>query len=120
MFSALQSLFNTLSNAMRPWVVLAPWEAGIRIRLGRTVAVLQPGFNWKIPGVDRIYVQTTRLRISGLPTQTLTTADKRTLVIGGNVAYAIADIRRLYDTVHHAEDTIRCLASEAVAEVINS
>lgn len=119
MLSAIQSLFGALSNAIRPWIVLAPWEAGIRIRLGWHVEVLKPGFNWRIPGVDRINVQTTRLRISSLATQTLMTTDVKTLVIAGNVAYSIADIRRLYDSVHHAEDTIRSMASEALAEVVN-
>lgn len=119
MLNAIQALFRGLSDAFRPWLVLAPWEAGIRIRMGKRVAVLQPGFNWRIPGIDRISVQTTRMRVSQLPTQTMTTHDNRTLVLGANVAYSIRDIRRLYDSLHHAEDTIRCLASEAIAETIN-
>ena len=101
--------------------MLAPWEQGLRIRLGKNVVRLQPGFNWVIPGIDRVSVQTTRLRVCTLQVQnTLSTRDKRTLVLAANVGYAIADILRLYDTLHHAEDTIKAIVAEAIAEAVRS
>lgn len=118
MITTLQAIFRALTDAVTPWIVLAPWEAGVRLRLGKHVTVLTPGFNWRIPGIDRISVQTTRLRVAAMPLQTLSTRDGRTLIVGGNVSYSIEKILLLYDSLHHPEDTIRAIAQEVVSEVV--
>lgn len=120
MISALQGFLRAVTAVVTPWIVLAPWESGLRIRLGKNVVLLRPGFNWVIPGIDRVCVQTNRLRVSMMQMQTMSTRDGRTLILSANISYAIEDIRRLYDSLHHAEDTIKSIAAEAVAEAVLS
>jgi hypothetical protein len=39
-------------------------------------------------------------------------------VVGATLGYAIADIRRLYERVHHAEDTVQQIAASALARYV--
>lgn len=120
MMPFLQELVRVVSSIVTPWVVLAPWESGIRIRIGRRVHKLEPGFNWVLPVIDRISVQTTRLRVCQLQMQTLSTRDGRTLMLCATVGYAIHDIVTLYDTLHHAEDTIKNVVADAIAQAVRN
>lgn len=118
MLSTIQTFLQGLINSALPWIVLAPWEAGIRLRLGKHVHVLRPGFNLRIPGIDRVSVQTTRLRVAAMPSQTLSTRDGKNVFIGCNIGYAIANIRKLYDSLYHAEDTIRAIAQQIISDIV--
>lgn len=102
------------------WVIVVPWEAGVRVRFGRWVRVLGPGPHLRLPFVDRVFVQSTRLRYTDLPVQTITTLDGSTVTVSGTVGFLVSDIRILYETLHHASDTIMNLAMAAVAESVRS
>lgn len=112
--NALSQILSGFRSALQWWVVLAPWEAGLRVRRGKSVTVLGAGIHLRIPFLDRFFVQSTRYRITDLPIQTLTTRDGVTVTLKGQVAYRIADIERLYDTIHSAEATI---ASVVLSEI---
>lgn len=103
-----------------PWVMVSPWEAALRVRCGRHVAKLSPGFYWRLPLFDVIYKQQTRLRTSVVCTQTLSTRDGATLMIGCVLAYSITDIERLYGTLQHGEGTLDSLTAAAIAELVQS
>ena len=109
-----------VGNLFRWWVTVAPWEQAVRVRLGKHVEVLGAGVHLRIPGVDRVFRQSTRRRFTSVPTQTVTTKDGRTITISGALAYAIGDIGKLYDTVHHAEDTLETEAQASVAKFIRA
>lgn len=118
----MQSLYQLVMRFARLfvwWTIIQPWERGLRVRRGRFVTVLQPGVHLRLPILDAIYSQSIRLRYSNLPLQTLVTRDSLHLVVGGTLGYAIADIHRLYDTLHHAEDTVRSLVCAAIADVVS-
>lgn len=112
---------QVLSAMWRPfqwWVVVAPWESGLRVRLGKRADVLAPGPHFRIPFLDRVYVHSVRLRIISEDGQTMTTADGRVVTLNIAVQYAIADIQRLYNSVANPETTLLQLAQGAVAECI--
>ena len=109
--TALGRWFATL----KIFVMIQPWEQGLRVRLGKAMTVLPPGWHWKMPLIDVIYRQTVRLRTNSLSMQTLSTRDGAVVMVGAAVGYAVADIQRLYDTLHHAEDTLSQLAGSAIA-----
>lgn len=96
-----------------------PWEQAIRVRFGRRVKLLTAGVHLKIPLVDIVYLQSVRLRIAALPRQAVSTSDGHVVTVIGSIGYSIADIRLLYETLHHAEDTISNLAQAAIAEHIS-
>lgn len=116
--SAMRELFNGLRGLLVWWVVVAPWEQALRVRWGKRVDLLLAGVHLRVPGVDRIYRQSVRERTADLRTQTLTTQDGATVTLAGNVRYSIGDIRKLYDTLHHAEATILDLAAGEIARFV--
>lgn len=116
--SALQQILNSLTGLFRWWIVVAPWEQAVRVRLGKHVKVLGAGIFWRIPGLDVVYRQSVRRRFSSIPTQTVTTRDGKAVTVSGALAYYIADIGTLYNTLHHAEDTIQTDAAALVARFV--
>lgn len=111
----------SLSNFLSRFAVVAmvsPWEQAIRVRAGSRVRRLAPGFHFLIPVLDVVHRQTVRRRNSLIPTQTLTTADGCTIVIGASLGFEIADIEKLYRTLHDADDTLRQMAAAALADTV--
>jgi len=100
------------------WTVVQPWEGAIRVRFGRHTKTLSPGVHLRIPYVDSIYRQTIRLRFCMMGVQTLSTKDGKTVTLAASVGYKISDVGKLYDTLHHAEETIRQLAMSEIARFI--
>lgn len=109
-----------LRRALECWVVVQPWEQALRVRLGQRVTRLGPGLHLKVPVVDAIYRQSVRVRWCDLPVQTISTADGKTVTLSVVLGYQIADIERLYQTLHHAEATLRNLTLSAVAEAVHA
>jgi hypothetical protein len=102
------------------WVMVAPWEQAIRVRAGKWVTLLGPGPHWKIPVLDKAYVQSIRRRMVNLNMQTLTTTDGKTVTVSGALGYRITDLLKLYQTLHHAEETLRTLALGEIANFVQS
>lgn len=105
-------------NSVALWVVVCPWERAIRVRMGRHVTTLEPGFCLKVPLLDEVYKQTVRRRVCSLSPQLLSTRDGRAVHVAAALGYEITDLLRLYQTLHHAEDTLRNLASAAIATLV--
>lgn len=117
----LQSLLDALRAAVTWWVMVAPWEQAIRVRFGKNVTLLAPGVHLKYPVIDRVYSQTTRLRVSMMHSQTLTTSDGKPVTIAVNLGYKIADLLKVYNTLHSAESSLAAITVGAVGEyIVNS
>lgn len=118
--NSLRELAEWLKNMLTWWVTVAPWEQAIRVRLGKHVRLLGPGVHLRIPVFDRIYRQSVRMRTSSLAAQTLATRDGKALTVSLVVGYRIADLLRLYETLHHAEGTILGVVMSAVGAFVVS
>lgn len=118
------SLISNIAEALKAlvtwWIVIVPWEQGVRLRWGKKTTILGAGIHLKIPMMHKVYLQTTRRRYTEVPTQTVTTVDKKTITLRGTLGYSIKNILTLYETLHHAEDTLVNLAQMAVAEFIST
>jgi hypothetical protein len=44
------------------WVIVPPWDIGVRIRFGKVANELPPGAHWRIPLVDDVVLVNTRPR----------------------------------------------------------
>lgn len=86
------------------WFTVMPWEQAIRIRRGKTVRLLGAGLYLKIPFIDAVYIQTTRMRMVDMPIQTVSTQDGTTLTIKAVIGYSIKDVQLLYNTLYHPDD----------------
>lgn len=113
----LSQIFG-LFKAFQLWIVIAPWEAALRVRLGRDAVILSPGPHWRIPFLDRIFVQSVRLRTISDSGQTMATKDGKVLTIAVAVSYAIDDIRKLYLTVSNPESTMLLQMQGMIATVV--
>lgn len=102
----------------RWFITVSPWERGLRVRLGKHVRLIEPGWHFIIPYVDKVYVQSVRRRVTDLSKQTLTTRDGKTITVAGSLGYEITDIRKLYESLHHPEDTLANMTQAAIADFI--
>jgi len=113
------SLVRQFIDLFRVWIIVCPWEQAVRVRFGKRVRVLGPGIHLRLPLLDHIFLQSTRMRICCTDRQTVTALDGKTFSITAAVGYSISDVHALYNTLHHAEDTIRQLVRAKTAEVIS-
>ncbi len=83
---------SRLLDSWKFWVVIAPWEIGVRIRLGRKAVALMPGPHWRVPAIDVITLVNTRLRIDGTPPITVGVSGiNRTRFISATIGYRVSD-----------------------------
>lgn len=116
--NGIANLFSQLGDLLTWWVVVAPWEAGIRVRLGKHIMLLGAGIYLRIPFVDKFYLQSVRLRVITIPTQTLITADGKPLTVGATIQFNIQDMLKLYQTMHEPDETLRNLAASSIAKCV--
>ncbi len=102
----LGQLFNKIGQ-MFNWVfVVVPWQQAIRVRMGKTITVLEPGIHFQVPFIDRVYIQNIRERVAATTSQALTTRDGVTITLCAALRFEIVDIRPMYTRLHQASETI--------------
>ena len=102
----LNQLLTNFTELFRWFFILQPWEQALRVRCGKHIRLHAGGLHFKVPYIDYIFKQNTRLRISDVPAQTITTLDGRTITLSGALQYRVADITPLFMKLHMAESTI--------------
>lgn len=117
--TTFSQIMDAIRRALQWWIIIAPWEQGIRVRMGKHVTRLEPGVHLRLPLVHAVYRQSVRMRWCDLPTQTIATADGKTVTLSVTLGYQVDDIERLYTTLHHAEATLRNMTLSAVAAAIH-
>ena len=120
MNSGILGAIKQFLQAFQVWLIVAPWEQGLRVRFGKHVKLWGPGLHWRLPFADAVYLQSVRMRIAMLERQTVSTRDGRTITLSGSIGYCITDVARLYQTLHHADSTIRSMAMVAIAEYVST
>lgn len=111
----LTTLLKTFSRPFQWWVVVAPWERGIRIRLGKVAAELAPGIHFRIPFLDRVHVQSVRLRTIWQSDQAVSSRDGHTLTLALAIDFSIVDLRQMFDSLSSPAHTLRFRAAAACA-----
>lgn len=114
----IREILRAFVGLFRWLIMLAPWEQAVRVRLGKRVKVLGAGVHLRIPFADVIYRQSIRRRASMCGTITVTTRDGKTITLSLALQYAIGDLRKLYETLHDAEDTIEMNAVGLAARYV--
>lgn len=113
---------SILQTAARPfvwWCVVAAWEQGLRVRLGKTTTFLHPGLHFRIPFLDRIYVQSTRTRVTMVSDQSVSTFDGSVVTLGISIQYRIQDIVRLFEWASHPEGVLLSNAMAAASRFVS-
>jgi len=95
-----------------------PWERGVHVRLGKRTRILEGGVHWRIPFIDKVYIQTTRLRVIQGPSQTVTTKDGKTVTIVMAIGYVISDIEKMFQKMYHPEETLCGMVQGSVSDFV--
>ena len=116
----IRELIHQIGRLFTWFVLVAPWEQALRVRLGRRVRLLGPGVYVSVPFFDRVYRQSVRRRLSLIYPQVVTTRDGQAVTLGASIGYKIVDLLKLYDTLHDASSTIECEAAAHIAAYVAS
>lgn len=114
----LAKIFEFVKSVFIWWIIVNPWESAIRVRFGKNSVILAGGCHFRIPFFDRVYIQTTRLRVLSLPPQTVTTKDGKTLTIVSAIGYTISDMYKLYETLYQPEPTLCNIVMGSTSEYL--
>jgi regulator of protease activity HflC (stomatin/prohibitin superfamily) len=117
--SWIKELIDYLSKSLSLWVTVQPWEEGVRVRIGKYTKSLTKGIYLRIPLLDSVYIQTTRLRVFSCSPQTLTSKDNNTITITAAIGYSITSIDKLYSKLHHPQSTISNIVKGAISDYIS-
>lgn len=115
----LTTLFRAFAKPFQWWVVVGPWERGLRIRLGKVAAVLAPGIHFRIPFLDRIHVQSVRLRTLYLSGLTVTTRDGHALTVAMAIDFSIGDLLLMFNSLSAPDRTLQYRAAAALASFVS-
>lgn len=116
----VKDLANYISNLLKWWVVVLPWQEGIRIRLGKNETHLTKGIYLKLPIIDSVFIQNVRFRYTQLPIQTVTTKDGITVTLTGSIGYEVVNVRELYNKISNPEATIAGAAMTEISQYFAS
>lgn len=99
------------------WVILNTTEGAIKFVAGSRVRVCGPGIWWYWPARTEFVSYPTARQTDRLTTQTICTADDRTIIVGGLLVYKIEALDQLLPVMHNAEAAMRDIALTAVHDV---
>lgn len=109
---------SRLLDSWKFWLVIAPWEVGVRIRLGKTAAALQPGLHLRIPFVDVVTLVNTRLRFDVTPPVTVAgTRMDRIRYISAIVGYRVDDPVKAMQQFGNATSVVMAKGQGLIAEL---
>jgi len=109
---------SVAGKPLKWWVVIAEWEQGIRVRLGKHSRVLVPGIHFRVPFLDRIYVQNTRLRTCSLTGLSCTTKDGKSLVVSAAYNFCVRDMLKFYNTMSNPEIRMNAVVSSHIVRKV--
>lgn len=116
----INQIIQNFTRLFQWWVIIMPWELGIRVRLGKNQTLLTPGTHFRIPLLDSVYIQTTRLRVISMAPCTVTSRDNQTITFVACLGYSIIDIEKLYDTLYQPERTVSNIALSGISDYIST
>lgn len=115
-----KDIIDYITKLFTWWIVIMPWEQGIRVTLGKKMILLDKGIYLKLPLIHTVYVQEKRLRVINLPVQTVCSKDGHPITISCAVGYSIVDICKLYNTLYQPDMTITNVVASKIADQIFS
>jgi regulator of protease activity HflC (stomatin/prohibitin superfamily) len=119
MFDKLVDLLVGCVDLFRFWVIMAPYESGVKLRLGKFVRVLDPGWNWMIPfGIDQYEHEHVVPRTHALTAQSVTLKDGKQVGFEAVITYKVRDIKVALLEVENADHAIADSCSGQIAHTI--
>lgn len=82
---------SKLFGSWKFWVVIPPWDIGVRVRFGKNATELKPGIHFRLPFFDDITLVNTRLRTAGTPPVTIQSGINKVKTISAVYGFRIID-----------------------------
>jgi regulator of protease activity HflC (stomatin/prohibitin superfamily) len=106
-FDWILRLLELIWEALIPFVILQPFEAGVLCRLGKYKRDLEPGFHLVWPfHIDRVWHEHTTPRTEHLTGLATTTVDGHAIGFDAVVTWKVKDIRKALLDVTDLKDAI--------------
>lgn len=99
------------------WIILDTTEGAVKFRGGKTPIECGPGVHFYWPARTKIQEYPTARQGERLQSQTMVTADGRTIVVGGMLVYSVTEILKLVATTFDPQGTVKDIALTAVHDV---
>lgn len=116
--SGFIALLQGALSSIRMWVVVAPWEQGLRVRFGKRAKLLRSGFHWTLPFVDRVHRVSVRVRMIADNGLTVMSKDGKPVTINLAMQFSVRDALCLFNEVANPEATIVMRAAAGAAKYI--
>lgn len=114
-----EMILRAIQRPLRWWVVIAEWEQGLRVRFGKNTKELQPGLHFRIPFVDRIYVEATRERTVTVDNVTLMSKDGKVFVANIAITFAVESIKAVYNSMSTPEMTMMTRVRDDAVTIVS-
>jgi regulator of protease activity HflC (stomatin/prohibitin superfamily) len=112
-FLALAVIF-----ALRSLRQINQWEVALKFTFGKYSGRLQPGLNFVLPLVQKIYRIDTRIRNRDLPAQMVITRDNVTAMIDAVVYYKVIDVEKAALNVENFETAVKDRARVVLRDIV--
>lgn len=120
MFDKLFELLKVLWNDVVPYYIINEFESACILRWGKFHRVSDAGIFWKLPFGDYVYAYHVRTQTTHLTPQTLTTKDKKSVVIKAIVRYNIYDVQAYTLQVYDAHDALCDTTQGIIASIVKN
>jgi regulator of protease activity HflC (stomatin/prohibitin superfamily) len=92
--------------AMLPFVIVEEWECAMRVRFGKIIGDVKPGFVWRIPFLEDIVSEECTEQTLNLKTATITTTDEVSVTLSANISYRVVDIKKLWRNASDFDESL--------------
>lgn len=118
-FEKLIDLIVQFLEFFRFSTIIDQYERGIRLRFGKYVDELEPGFHWQIPFfIDTILNENVVPKLYQLATQSIMTRDGVPIAAGAVICYQIRSIEKALLEVESVNHAVADSCQSTVAEEI--
>lgn len=102
------------------WIILNTTQGAVKFVGGSHPVVLGPGIHWYWPAMTEVKEWIIARQPVDLPTQTIVTADGKTVAVGGAILFRITDVLPLLADTWDPDKTIRVKAAIVVRDVCSA
>lgn len=120
-FEKLIDLIVQFLECFRFGTIIDCYERGVKLRLGRLHATLEPGFHWQFPFyIDRVITENVVVKLHQLPTQSVATKDAQQIAMGAVIAFSIRHIDKAILEVESVNHAVNDAAQTVILDLILS
>ena len=116
----LNKIFATLLKWVPRIELIQPDEAGVRVTLGVREKVLPPGWYLYWPIIQEIFFATVTTQVQDVRCQSITSKDRRDMVVSGAIRFKITDIRKAMLEVKDCEESLIALSLGVLLSVAST